>query len=143
VVWIVVFVVGGDEAQAPTADSEFDDDRGPPQPEEWSITVDEPTVGVHAVHLIKTFEPLEEDDVEDVGGRLVWPQTEVELCRVGIRSVGPGFVQIGDIFFTTETCDDDTSMGEAVEEFGPPQSACVFVRVDGVEDEYCAPLERD
>jgi hypothetical protein len=32
-------------------------------------------------------------------------------------------------------------MQKRFEEFGPPETACVYVRVDGVDDEYCAPLD--
>ncbi len=104
------------------------------------IALDDVGVGIHTVFMIKTFSPLEEADIEDLGGRLVWEETDVELCGIGIRSVGDGFVQIGDIFQTTEGCDGDTGMQQAFDDLGPPDTACVYVRVNGVDDEYCAPL---
>lgn len=115
-------------------------DQDPLIDEEWTITLDAEGAGVHTVVMITTFRPLEEADIEDLGGRLVWDEVEVELCRIGIRSVGNGFVQVGDIFQTTEDCDGDLGMPQAFDEFGPPESACVFVRAGGVDDEYCAPL---
>jgi hypothetical protein len=107
---------------------------------EWRIDLDE-AAGIHTVYMIQTFSPLEEADVEDLGGRMVWPETEIELCNVEIRSVGDGFVEIGDIFRTTEGCDTNTGMQQAFDQFGPPETACVYVRADsGVDHEYCAPL---
>jgi hypothetical protein len=110
------------------------------QDEEWRIALNEQGVGIHAVFMIKTLGPLEEADIEELGGRLVWEETEIELCAIGIRSVGDGFVQIGDIFQTTEGCGPDAGMQQTFDEFGPPETACVYVRADGVDDEYCAPL---
>ena len=111
--------------------------------EEWRIALSEQGGGIHTVFMIKTFSPLEEADIEDLGGRLVWEEAEIDLCAVGIRSVGDGFVQIGDIFSTAEGCDKDTGMRQAFDEFGPPETACVYVRAHGVDDEYCAPLTVD
>ncbi len=128
-----------DEGDEPAASGDGDE-SDEPDDEEWSVALDDAGVGIHTVSMIKTFSPLEEADIEDLGGRLVWGETEFELCRIGIRSVGDGFVQIGDIFQTSEECDGDTGMQQAVDDLGPPDSACVFVRVDGVDDEYCAPL---
>ena len=108
---------------------------------EWRIDLDE-AAGVHTVYMIMAFSPLEEADIEDLGGRLVWPETEIELCNVEVRSVGDGFVEIGDIFSTNEACDTDTGMQDAFDEFGPPETACVYVRAaGGVDDEHCAPLD--
>ncbi len=107
---------------------------------EWRIALDDEGVGIHTVFMIRTFTPLREADVEDLGGRLVWEETEIELCAIGIRSVGDEFLQIGDIFQTTEGCAANTGMQQAFDEFGLPESACVFVRANGVDDEYCAPL---
>jgi hypothetical protein len=117
-----------------------EDDRGPVQDEEWRIALDDEAGGAQTVFMIKIFSPLEEADIEDLGGRLVWEETEIELCAIGIRSVGDGFVQIGDIFQTTEGCGPDTEMQQAFEQFGPPETACVYVRADGFDDEHCAPL---
>lgn len=122
------------------SDSSGEDDRGPVVDEEWTIAMNGQGGGIYTLVMIKTFSPLVEADIEDLGGRLVWEETEIELCRIGIRSIGDGFVQIGDIFRTTEGCDGTTGMQQAFDDFGPPETACVYVRVDGVDDEYCAPL---
>jgi hypothetical protein len=116
------------------------DERGEMQQEEWTITLDDHGEGVHTVVMIKTFEPLVENDIEDVGGRLVWEETEIELCRIGIRGIGDGAVQVGDIIVTTEECEGGNDMQQAFDDFGLPTTACVFVRVEGVDDEHCAPL---
>lgn len=115
-------------------------DGGPLLEEEWTIALNAEGASVHTVVMITTFRNLEAADIEEVGGRLVWDEVEVELCRIGIRSSGDGFVQVGGIFRTTEDCDGDREMPQAVDAFGPPGIACVFVRVSGVDDEYCAPL---
>jgi len=140
--WATGFAVGNLERHQAARETE-DDDRGPVVDEEWSISADRAGDGIHDVHMIKTFSPLEESDLQDFGGRLVWPETEIELCGVGIRSVGDGFLQIGDIFNTTQGCDGETRMHQAFDQFGAPQTACVFVRSRGVDDEYCAPLTVD
>ncbi len=120
-----------------------EDDRGPVQDEEWSITLNDEGGGSHTVVMIKTFSPLRESDISELGGRLTWKETDIELCNIGIRSVGDGFVQIGDIFQTTEGCGPDGEMQRAFDEFGRPEVACVHVLADGLEDEYCAPLAVD
>ena len=120
-----------------------DDDRGPVVDEEWSIALNDGGAGSHTVVMIKTFTPLRESDIEDLGGHLNWEETDVELCNIGIRSVGDGFVQIGDIFQTTEGCGSDSNMQEVFEEFWPPKFACVYVKADGLDNEYCAPLTVD
>lgn len=131
---------GGEEVPLAGSDESGEDDRGPVADQEWTIALNEQSGGIYTLVMIKTFSPLEEADIEDLGGRLVWEETEIELCRIGIRSVGDGFVQVGDIFQTVEGCDGDTGMQQALDEFGPPDTACVYVQVGGVDDEYCAPL---
>ena len=93
--------------------------------------------------MIRTFSPLRAADVQDLGGRLVWEQTEIELCNIEIRSVGDGSLQIGDGFATTEGCGTNTGMQQAFDDFGLPHTACIFVRANGIDDEYCAPLAVD
>ena len=121
--------------------NDADDDRGPVQDEEWRIELG--NGGIHTVVLMKTFSPLDEADVQDLGGRLVWPETKIDLCRVGVRAVGDGFLQIGDIFQTTEGCEDGPGMQQAFDDFGLPETACVFVRSNDLKDEHCAPLAVD
>ena len=94
------------------------------------------------VHMIKTF-PLDESDVDDVGGRLVWAETEIELCDVEIRAAEETSVQIGNIFSASHQCDGGTQMHDALDDFGIPQTACVSIRSRGVDDEHCAPLTID
>ena len=74
--------------------------------------------GVHIISMLKTFAAPDEDrfvedaDLQDLDGRLVWDETEIELCAVGTRSAGVGTAQIGDLFPTTEE-----SCGPAVVEW--------------------------
>lgn len=110
------------------------------QADEWSITPDGESPGSYIFHMIKTFSPLEETDVDDLGGRLVWPEAEIDLCDIEIQGVGDGFVQIGIVSPTTEGC---PGMLQAFEDLGLPQTACLFVRSDGIADEFCAPLTVD
>ena len=140
--WAVGIVVANVERhQAARAGEE--EIRGPLEPEQWIIDPDGAGDGVPAIHMVKTFSPLDESDVDDVGGRLVWAETEAELCGVEVRATDEASVQIGDIFSAAEGCDGDTQMGDAFDDFGTPQTACVFVRSRGVDDEHCAPLAID
>jgi len=110
-------------------------------PVDWRISIDDARPGVHMVGTIVDVRPLTPDQVEDTSGRLIWDETVVDLCRIDIREVGPGFVRIGDIFGTDEGCGSNpTAMQDAVDEFGLPETACVAFRVAGVDHEYCAPL---
>ncbi len=111
--------------------------------EVWKIEFDDAGPGIHTVFMITTFPIREADLVRALGGRLVWEDAEIELCGIGIRSVGDGFVRIGDIFQTTEGCGTNTGMQQAFDDHGLPETACVYVRADGVDDEYCAPLAID
>ncbi len=117
-------------------------DQGPAQ-DEWSIAIDAERAGHHVVFMFKTFSPLEEAEVQDLGGQLVWPDTEVALCAVEIQLAGDGFVQIGESFLTTEACGTETRMRRAFDHFGLPETACLFVRAHDVDNEYCAPLAVD
>ena len=107
----------------------------------WGIAIDDGGSGVHLVDMIVEARPLTPDQVDSVSGRLIWDETVVDLCRIEIREVGPGFVHIGDIFRTDEGCGSNpTAMQDASEEFGLPETGCVAVRAAGVDHEYCAPL---
>ena len=129
----------GEEATAVNTADE-DDERGVQEEEEWSITPDGDSAGSYIFHMVKTFSPLEEADVEDLGGRFVWPEAELDLCDINILGVGDGFVQIGILSPTTEGC---PGMLRAFVDYGVPQTACLFVRSNGIDDEYCAPLAAD
>jgi hypothetical protein len=135
----VSFIFFGDEDAQLTATTADEGDVGPVQ-DEWSITSDGDVAGSYVFSMIKTFSPMEEADVEDVGGRLVWPETEIDLCDVNTYSAGDAFVQIGIVLPTTEGC---PGMLPAFVDFGLPESACLFVRSNGIDDEYCAPLVVD
>lgn len=52
---------------------------------------------------MKTFSPLEEGDVEATGGRLVRPETELELCDVDIW----GLPQTACLFVSSNGTDDE------------------------------------
>lgn len=108
--------------------------------EGWTIALNDYGPGIHSVWMIRSFSPLRAADVQELGGRLVWEQTEIELCRIAIRSVGDGSLQIGDRFQTTEGCGTNTGMQQAFDDFGLPDTACVYFRENGGDVEYCAPL---
>jgi hypothetical protein len=110
-------------------------------PVDWGINIDDAGSGVHLVHMIVEARPLAPGQVDGVSGRLVWDETVVDLCRIEIREVGVGFVHVGDIFGTDEGCGSNpTAMQDAFDEFGLPETACVTVRADGVDHEFCAPM---
>jgi hypothetical protein len=125
-----------------------DDTPSGGSPVDWQIMLDDQGPGVHTVHMIVDFGPAGENSNEgelEASGRLVWEQDEVELCGIGFRNeVEEGHLGVGDIFQTTEGCDDDpTAMQDAFEEFGPPTEGCVEAMLDGSTYEYCAPLPID
>ncbi len=108
------------------------DEWSPVQDEEWRIAIDGDRPGVHVVSMIKTFAAPDEDllfeeaDLHGLGGHLVWEESVIELCGVGIRSGGVGFVQIGDTFPTTEEgCGPKTEMQQVFDDFGMPETACL------------------
>lgn len=137
----VSFIFFGDEDPlGPVTEAEDEGNEFPVQDEQWSITPDGDSPGSYMFSMIKTFSPLEEADVEDVGGRMVWPETEIDLCGINIWGVGDGSVQIGIVSPTTEGC---PGMRPAFVDFGVPQTACLVVRSDGIDDEFCAPLAID
>jgi hypothetical protein len=109
-------------------------------PIEWWIA-DDSSSGTQMVHMIVEIWPLTPDQVEDVTGRLVWDGVVVDLCNVGIRESGDMFVHIGDIFRIDEGCGaDPTAMQDAFDKYGTPDTGCLTVKAEGVEHEYCAPL---
>ena len=131
-----------DEDASPIAIGDEGDD-GHELEDEWSILTSLGDEGdtLYQVHMIRTFSPLDAGAVEDLGGRLIWPETEIELCGVEILSEGEGLVQIGNYFPAREEC--APIMERAFDEYGLPETACLWARSDGVDDEYCAPLELD
>ncbi len=114
-------------------------------PVEWGIALEEGWgPGVYTVRMSADARTLLPEQIEAVGGRLVWDETVVELCNIGIDGVGGGSVHIGDIFQTIEGCGaNPNAMQEAFDEFGLPETACLVVTSGGVDHEYCAPLGVD
>jgi len=111
---------------------------------DWTISLTDPDYdpGVHSIFTIAEARPLTEDTIEDLYGYLVWDgETVVDLCNVGVREVGNGYVHIGDGYQTTEGCGDNpNAMQEAFDLLGMPDIACVGVTAYGSSHEYCAPL---
>jgi hypothetical protein len=109
-------------------------------PMEWEIVLDDRGEGIHTIHMIVDSRPLTAGEIQDVSARLVWEDVEVDLC--GFHwDVGDGSLVVGDVFQTTEGCyDGDTAMQDAFDSHGPPETACVAVRVGGVEHQFCSPL---
>lgn len=143
IAWVVGTLTSG------TDDSSLDDENEDVEipdvaiPDEWSVVAHLSDDGgsYRDVHMITTLGTVDEVDVEDLGGRLVWPDAELALCGVGVVSAVDGAVQIGGYFPNTEQC--EPAMVEAFEEHGLPETGCLHVRVDGVDDEHCAPLTVD
>lgn len=134
----VGFVVFGDKEKGGPANDVADEvDRGLID-DEWSITSDGDLAGSYIFSMIKTFTSMDEADMDDLGGRLVWPETEIDLCDVNVYSAGDAFVQIGIVSPTTEGC---PGMLPAFVDFGLPETACLFVRAGGIDDEFCSPLD--
>ena len=111
-------------------------------PVEWGIGLEDGWgPGVYTVRMSAKAAPLLPDQIEGIGGRLIWDTTVVELCNIGIDDVRGNFVQIGDIFQTVEGCGTNpNAMQEAFDELGMPELACLVVATGGVDHEYCAPL---
>jgi hypothetical protein len=111
-------------------------------PVEWGVHLEEDWgPGVHTVAMSVNARPLLPDQIEGLGGRLIWTDTVVELCNIGIDDVGGYSVHFGDTFQTVEGCGaNPNAMQEAFDAFGLPKSACLVVTVGGVDHEYCAPL---
>jgi hypothetical protein len=117
-------------------------------PVEWSINLDDTDAGIHTIFMIADVRPLTEDDLQDLGGELIWDETHVTLCvdplGISIRDVGDGFLRIGDIFqsnFQASGCDINTTMQNAFDDFGLPETACLSVRSGDLDYEFCAPLD--
>lgn len=109
----------------------------------WGIALDDPYwgPGIHTIFMIADFHPLTANQVEDLSGRLIWDETEVDLCNISLRHVGDGYLYVGDIFQTIEGCGSNpTAMQDAFDEFGLPDMACLTVTSRGVDHEHCAPL---
>ena len=112
-------------------------------PVQWAIMLDEVPrgAGVYTAFMIVDARPLTAGDLEDLSGRLIWNETAVDLCGIGLRFDGADFVHVGDIFQTTEGCGPHpTAMQDAFNEFGPPELGCVTVRSTFGEHEFCAEL---
>ncbi len=133
----ISFIRFRDDPAVMATDTVDDGDDGMVLVDEWSISPDGDSASSYIFSMIKTFSIVEGADVEEPGGRLIWPETEIELCDVNIWGLGEGFVQIGIVSPTTEGC---PGMLPAFVDFGVPKAACLFVRSNGVDDEYCAPL---
>jgi hypothetical protein len=124
-------------------------------PDQWTIELDTLGPGIHSIFMIARASPLTVSELQDFGGRLVWDQTQVELCTdpafppdisgelITVRDIGNGFLKIGDGFETNEQasgCNINAEMQNAFDNFGLPGEACISVRTGGVDYEYCAPL---
>jgi hypothetical protein len=110
-------------------------------PVQWEVHLSDWDPGVHTVFMELDVHPLSASLVEDVSGRLIWDETVVDLCNIGMESKGVGLLHIGDTFQTSEGCGSNpTAMQDAFDQFGLPDMGCVRVIVDGVDYEYCAPL---
>ncbi|HSR45060.1 MAG TPA: hypothetical protein VLT15_07505, partial [Acidimicrobiia bacterium] len=73
-------------------------------PVQWRINLDDPGPGVHTVFMEVDARPLTASLVDGLSGKLIWDETVVDLCRIGIRNLEDGFLHIGDIFQTSEGC---------------------------------------
>jgi hypothetical protein len=149
--WVVYDIATGSATELPIPEGRFVSELrtvpapvvGQFTPVEWGIDVAEVSPGsaVYVVSMIADVGPLVPDGVEELWGKLIWDETTLDLCNLAIREVGDGFLHIGDIFRTIEECGHDPTMQEAFDEFGIPQTACLAVRVNGLDYEHCDPLD--
>lgn len=124
-------------------------------PVEWTIARDTHGAGIHTIYMIADVSPLVVDDLQDIGGELIWEETQITLCAdptyppvewgkfISIRDVGDGFLRIGDGFQSNSQgpgCDINTTMQNAFDNFGLPENACLSVRSGDINYEFCAPL---
>jgi hypothetical protein len=124
-------------------------------PVEWTIARDTHGAGIHTIYMIADVSPLVVDDLQDIGGELIWEETQITLCAdptyppvewgkfISIRDVGDGFLRIGDGFQSNGQgpgCDINTTMQNAFDNFGLPEKACLSVRSGDINYEFCAPL---
>jgi hypothetical protein len=121
----------------------------------WTIEFN-PLEDAQGVSMFANVFPLTVGEVQDLGGSLVWTETEISLCAdaktvgsmmgggISVREVGDGFLQIGDGFGSNETGDEcNIGMLDAFNNFGLPQEGCLFVTAGKVRNEFCAPLRVD
>jgi len=124
-------------------------------PVEWTIARDTNGAGIHTIFMIADVSPLVVDDIQDIGGELIWEETQITLCAdptyppvlwgkfISIRDVGDGFLRVGDGFQTNGQglgCDINTTMQNAFDNFGLPKNACLSVRSGSTNHEFCGPL---
>lgn len=113
--------------------------------EQWTIEPDALGPGIHQIFMVADVRPITDTDVQALSGRLVWNETDVDLCFVDIRESGPDYIHIGDGFETDSQgpgCANDTAMQNAFASYGLPVNACVSLRAGNKDHEYCAPLNQ-
>jgi hypothetical protein len=124
-------------------------------PVEWTIDLDTHGPGIHTIFMIADVSPLGIDNLQDLGGDLIWDEAEVALCAdpndppqqwgkfVSVREIGDGYLRIGDGFqtdFQGTGCDINSEMDSVFRQFDLPETACLWVMTGGLRHEYCAPL---
>ena len=112
-------------------------------PFQWTIDVDSIGPGIHSIMMEVDVSPLAEADIEALSGKLVWNQTQTDLCFIQVRDTGPGYVRIGDGFesdYQGDGCSTNAAMETAFNNFGLPTNACVTAIVGGLYYQYCSPL---
>lgn len=124
-------------------------------PVDWTIDLDTHGEGIHTIFMIADVSPMTVDDLQDLGGKLIWEgEVEINLCMdptyppvqwgkfISIRDVGDEFLRIGDGFqtnFQGAGCDINDAMQNAF--VGSlPETACLSVRSGDVDHAFCAPL---
>lgn len=114
-----------------------------PVADEWSIVTHPSEDGgtYRDVHMITTLDAVDPSTIDGLSGRLVWNDTDLELCGVEIIWGDDEVIQVGGYFPTVEEC--ESAMVDAFEEHGLPEIGCLYVTVDGVEDELCEALVLD
>ena len=123
-------------------------------PVEWGIQSNVLGEGQHVILMTASVEPLLLDDLQEIGGSLVWPETRVDLCSrypesdlgLNVRETDEAVpnVIIGDIFESTSLypgCATNDSMAQAFKEYGLPGSGCLKIKTADTWHESCAPLD--
>jgi hypothetical protein len=124
-------------------------------PIKWEIVSNTVSPPIYGIWMVADVSPMEVGDVQALSGKLIWNQTQIDLCvnpdsppnesgaLISVRYIGNGFLTIGDGFQSNNQaagCSINIAMENAFNNYGLPINACLAVKSGDVNYEYCAPL---